>query len=125
MKTSWIIGIVVFIISLYFFDRKNWREKPLEDFHNMVVADDYVGWGIGLKQLRKRGVDINPYRELMVNRLKHPERITREAAKSTIVKNYPTLKPMLKGMFCVQDLDQSVILAESIIRELADPDNAA
>ena len=113
---SWVIGIVVLLISLYFFDRRNWREKPLEDFHNMVMNDsDYAGWNIGLTQLRKRGADITPYIELSINRLKNPDRIVREAAKQTIVKNYPEMRPKLKGIYCVQELDNSCDLAENLL----------
>jgi len=118
MKYSWIIAIIVFLVSFYFFDRKNWREKPLGDFHDMVRNDDdYVGWKLGLTELRKRGADIEPYLEMMINRLTEPERIVREQAKLTTASNYPNVKPALKGINCVNELDDAVKLAAKIKQE--------
>ena len=94
-------GIIVFwtvvFLAAYAWETVKRRRKPLAEMEQMMTGHDWRKWKTGLKELRRRGVDIEGCLPLLFERMLVDKRMRREAARITVSDIYPHLRSELRG----------------------------
>lgn len=92
------IATLVFIfVAAYVWETLKWRRKPEAALEAMVTGRDWRQWKSGLRELRRRGRDIEVHVPLFLSRLLDEKRLRREAARIVLVDVYPHLRPELRA----------------------------
>jgi len=100
-------GIIVFwtvaFLAAYAWETIKRRRKPLAEMEQMVTGHDWRKWKTGLKELRRRGMDIEGFLPLLFERMLVDKRMRREAARIAVSDMYPHLRPELRGYSSADD----------------------
>lgn len=96
-----VLGIILLIA--YAWETLKWRRKPVAELERMVTGRDWQKWKMGLKELKRRGDDIERFVPLLLTRMIEEKRMRREAARMTLSDMFPHLRPDLKGYSSADD----------------------
>ena len=110
MTTTHIIVLVVAVPLVLWAlraDRRRWAAKSREDLAAMLAADEWGHWKPALKELKRRGEDTSIYLPLLVPRLLADTHRAREAARITLVDQYPEIRELLAGYRAADEVDVS------------------
>lgn len=110
MTTTHIIVLVVAVPLVLWAmraDRRRWATRPRDDLAAMLAADKGGYWKPALKELKRRGEDTSIYLPLLMPRLLADTHRAREAARITLVDQFPELRDPLAGYRAAEDIDVS------------------
>ncbi len=92
-----VIYLLVVLAAAYAWETYKWRSRPTSDFEGMVTGDDWKRWTSGLKELRRRGENIERYVPVFLSRMLADSRLRREAARTSVSDVFPGLRPELRA----------------------------
>src|ERR1700694_2710482 len=109
--TTTTIVVLILAIPLVFWamraDSRRWARKSREDLLGMIAADNWRYWQPALKELQRRGEDTSIHLPLLVPRLLADTRTAREAARITLVNQFPDLRDQLSDYRAAEEVDAS------------------
>jgi hypothetical protein len=121
-RTLIYFGIASIILPIAFIlDRRDQANRPIEELLSWVNSDDHTRMLAGLIFLKKRKVDIGPYRFLVLKMLSDPSGIRRVAAKMAIEKCYPEDGEQLDGFEGTSPLEKSKPIINSLYQKYGLP----
>jgi hypothetical protein len=89
--------LCLILLLAYAWETLKWRRKPVAELEEMIAGREWQKWTMGLKELKRRGEDIERFVPLLLSRMIEEKRMRREAARMTLSDMYPHLRPDLKG----------------------------
>jgi hypothetical protein len=98
------IPLVIWAIRV---DSRRWKTKSRDELLGMLVSDDWKHWTRALKELRRRGEDTSVHIPKLLPRLLADARMTREAARITLVDQFPDLGEPLSDYRATDDVERS------------------
>jgi hypothetical protein len=105
MQTS--SGAIVFVVAVmlaaFVWETLKWRRKSHADLEKMIQGRDWRYWKTALKELKRRGEDIERFVPLLLSRMLTDKRMRREAARITLSDTFPYLRPELKPYSSADD----------------------
>jgi hypothetical protein len=96
-----VLGLI--LVLAYAWETLKWRHKPVAELEQMVTGRDWQKWKAGLKELKRRGDNIERFIPLLLNRMIEEKRMRREAARITLSDMFPHLRSELKGYSSADD----------------------
>jgi hypothetical protein len=110
MDTTTLVILIVAAPALvwaFVADRRSWKRKSRDELIGMAGGQDWRRWKAAIAELQRRGEDTTVFIPSLLRALVSESRVTREAARITLVAFFPDMKLHLKEFSASEDVAMS------------------
>ncbi len=103
MKDSTVVVLVIAALAApvaYYLDRRAWRVMPREQLIRLISDRIWLKWGAAVKELKRRGEDVDGYVPIFLEGLVAESSMARECARICLKDHYPEVRPYLEKYTC-------------------------